>query len=248
MGLFDKKFCSVCGGKIGIFGNRKLEDGNLCKECASLLSPWFSDRKHSTVEEIKEQLKYREENKNAVAAFRATRTLGTDMKVLLDEDAGKFMVTSSSKISEANPDVISFEDVTGCTVSADESRTEVKRKDAEGKMVSYIPAHYKYRYDLYCTINVNNPYFDEIRFRLNRDTIELGGSTGVTIAPDPTKNVEYRSAEALGEEIKDTLTGVRQKVREDAKPKSAVICPHCGATTMPDPNGRCEYCGMTVNE
>ena len=45
MGLFDKKYCSICGGKIGFLGNRKLEDGNLCKDCAGKLSPWFSDRR-----------------------------------------------------------------------------------------------------------------------------------------------------------------------------------------------------------
>ena len=32
--LFEKKICSVCGGEIGLLGNRKLEDGNLCKNCA----------------------------------------------------------------------------------------------------------------------------------------------------------------------------------------------------------------------
>lgn len=31
MGLFDKKYCDICGEKIGLLGNRKLEDGNLCK-------------------------------------------------------------------------------------------------------------------------------------------------------------------------------------------------------------------------
>ena len=41
MGLFDKKFCSVCGEKIGFLGNRKLEDGNLCKDCANKLSPFL---------------------------------------------------------------------------------------------------------------------------------------------------------------------------------------------------------------
>ena len=87
MGLFDKKYCDICGEKIGLLGNRKLEDGNLCKACAKNLSPWFSDRRRSTVEEIKEQLAYREENKEKVAAFHITRTLGTSTKVLLDENA-----------------------------------------------------------------------------------------------------------------------------------------------------------------
>ena len=26
--LFDKKVCAICGGEIGLLGNRKLEDGN----------------------------------------------------------------------------------------------------------------------------------------------------------------------------------------------------------------------------
>ena len=62
MGLFDafkKKECSICGGEIGLLGNRKLEDGNMCKNCAAKLSPWFSERRSSTVEEIKAQLDYR---------------------------------------------------------------------------------------------------------------------------------------------------------------------------------------------
>ncbi len=102
MGLFDKKYCDICGEKIGLLGNRKLENGNLCKNCAQKLSPWFSDRRNSTVEEIKAQLDYREENQKKVAAFHTTRTLGADTKVLLDEDAGKFMVTRARNLVEAN--------------------------------------------------------------------------------------------------------------------------------------------------
>lgn len=49
MGLFDKKICDICGEKIGLLGNRKLDDGNLCKDCAKKLSPWFEERRHSTV-------------------------------------------------------------------------------------------------------------------------------------------------------------------------------------------------------
>ncbi len=75
MGLFDKKYCDVCGERFRLLGNRKLEDGNLCKECARKLSPWFSDRRSSTVEEIKQQLAYREENRKKAAQFHTTRAL-----------------------------------------------------------------------------------------------------------------------------------------------------------------------------
>ena len=75
--LFEKKECAICGGEIGLLGNRKLEDGNMCKNCAAKLSPWFSDRRNSTIAEIEEQLAYREANKEKVAAFHVTRTMGT---------------------------------------------------------------------------------------------------------------------------------------------------------------------------
>ncbi len=175
MGLFDafkKKECSICGGEIGLLGNRKLEDGNMCKTCAAQLSPWFSDRRNSTVAEINEQLAYREENRSRVAAFHTTRTLGENPKVLLDEDAGKFMVTSARNLAEANPDVLDFADVTGCDLDIDEDKTEIEYKDKDGNRQSFNPKRYAYSYDFYIVIHVNNPYFNEIRFKLNHSRVD----------------------------------------------------------------------------
>lgn len=254
MGLFDKKYCDICGEKIGLLGNRKLENGNLCKNCAQKLSPWFSDRRNSTVEEIKEQLAYREANKERVTVFHMTRTLGTDTKVLLDEDAGTFMVTRARNLVEANPDVLDFADVTGCNLDIDESRSELKREDKDGKKVSYNPPRYEYSYDFYITIFVNNPYFDEMRFKINSSSVDITPSAmrpGMTAVCNPESNVEYRNYKKLGEEIRQVLTQVREDVREkieqEAAPKAAVTCPYCGATTTPDANGCCEYCGGAVN-
>lgn len=281
--LFEKKICSICGGEIGLLGNRKLEDGNMCKECAKKLSPWFSDRRSSTVEQIQEQLAYREDNKQAVAAFHTTRTLGAGTKVLLDEDAHKFMVTSSRNLKEANPDVLDYSQVTGCRVDVEEDKDEIKREGPDGTEISYVPPRYIYKYDFYVTINVNTPYFDEIRFRINNNTIEIeppvGGAPRRNVPPavggaamkgvlaaagasprpavggnlrfDPRDNVDYRECEEIGREIKEILTGVRQQVRDDieaaAAPKIAVTCPYCGATTIPDQNGCCEFCGGAIN-
>lgn len=175
--LFDKKECSICGGEIGLLGNRKLEDGNMCKSCAAKLSPWFSDRRQSTVAEINDQLAYRENNQGKVAAFRITRTLGENMKVLLDEDAGLFMVTAARNLADANPDVLAFSDVTGCKLDIDEQKTEIEYKDAEGKRQSFNPKRYAYSYDFYIVINVNNPYFNEIRFKLNSSSVDNDAET-----------------------------------------------------------------------
>ena len=252
--LFEKKECDICGGEIGrVFGNRKLEDGNMCKNCAAKLSPWFSERRHSTIAQIKEQLAYREANKEKVAAFHTTRTLGKKTKVLLDEDGQKFLVTKSKNMTEENPDVLDFADVTGCVIDVKDDRDELKRKDKDGNEVSYNPPRYRYTYDLYLTIHVNNPYFDEMHFQLNDNTIRMESVSGLlgTSAPDPKNDAGYREALQLGEDIKKALSKVHKQVREEiaaaSAPKQAVTCPYCGATTVPDASGCCEYCGGSVN-
>ena len=171
MGLFDKKYCDICGEKIGLLGNRKLEDGNLCKDCAKKLSPWFSDRRRSTVEDIKGQLAYREENREKAAQFRTTRSFGEDRKVLLDEDHRWFTVTRARDLAEANPDILDFDAITGCRMDIDESRTELTHEDADGKDVSYVPPRYEYSYDFFLIITVRHPYFDEMRFSLNSSSV-----------------------------------------------------------------------------
>ena len=145
MGLFDKKYCSICGEKIGLLGNRKLEDGNLCKDCAKQLSPWFSERRHSTVEEIKQQLAYRSDNKEKVARFKVTRSFGEYWRVLIDDTHRWFAVTHDRSLSEANPDILSFDDLTECRLDIDESSKELKRKNKNGDMGSYNPDYRKYR-------------------------------------------------------------------------------------------------------
>ena len=294
--LFDKKECSVCGSEIGLLGNRKLEDGNLCKNCAAKLSPWFSDRRQSTVSEIKEQLNYREANRQKVSEFQTTRTLGENTKVLLDENAGLFLVTSARNLAEANPDVLAFSDVTGCQLDIDETKTEIEYKDAEGKRHSFQPERYACSYNFYIVINVNNPYFSEIRFRLNSSEIDndektlldgpnaapargnvrpgmtgrpgaVGGPAGRMGGGYPTSNaeevqasMEYRKYETMGKEIRDALLEGRQQARNQSAapaaaqqeapksdaPNGTVTCPYCGATTTPDANGCCEFCGGSV--
>ncbi len=253
MGLFDKKYCSICGEKIGFLSNRKLEDGNLCKDCANKLSPWFSDRRQSTVEDIRAQLAYREENRNAVAAFHVTRSLGENTKILIDEDAGKFMVTTARDLAAANPDVLDFSQVTGVDIDIDEYRDEEYTTDKDNKRVSYNPPRYSFSYDFRVVIRVNHPYFDEIRFKLNNSRVEITPPGGVILLrkPNPAIHPYYKAYTDMAQEIKTILTDARREARDAAKaaatPKAAVTCPWCGATTIPDERGCCEYCGGALN-
>ena len=267
MGLFDKKYCDICGEKIGLLGNRKLEDGNLCKDCAKKLSPWFSDRRRSTVEDIKGQLAYREENREKAAQFRTTRSFGEDWKVLLDEDDRWFTVTRARELAEANPDILDFDTITGCRMDIDESRTELTREGPDGKDISYVPPRYEYSYDFFLVISVRHPYFDEMRFSLNASSVYYEPQRMPLRAPlgrpkmsgaDPENCAEYRKYRQMGDEICQALEQARSGSREaapSAQEEPAMnesagaanaaaagpwTCPACGGANT----GRfCEYCG-----
>ena len=108
--------------KIGLLGNRKLEDGNMCGDCAKKLSPFFSERRHSTKADIQEQLDYREANRERVAGFNTTRSIGIFWKILVDEDKKQFMVTNAVDLEKANPDVLDYSQATGCDLNIKETR------------------------------------------------------------------------------------------------------------------------------
>ena len=221
MGLFDKKFCDFCGNKIGLLGNKKLEDANMCKECASKLSPWFSERRHSTKADIDAQLQYREQNKSAVAAFSRHRR-ATASTNIIDENARKFMVTSASDIHAANPDVLDYSQALGCDLDVKESRNEIRRTDSTGKSVSYNPPRYEYSYDFHCTIRVSHQYFDEMTFSLSNGYIKtgeqpmgvMGGNGGWTVSHSGiglhNNNIDkYYECMNMGNEIKAAIDMMR---------------------------------------
>ena len=264
--LFDKKICDICGDEIGLLGNRKLEDGNCCKNCAKKLSPWFNERRESTVEEIKAQLAYREANQADVANFNTSRVFGDDVKLMLDEGAGVFMVTGARDWREANPDVIKFSQVTGCELDIQERRDEVKRtvRDSEGnsRQESYSPPRYKYKYRFNYLIRVNHPYFDEIRFDLNSSSVEVKadsmsrmrssfrigagepeGSPNPPSMADRRETPDYRRYEEMGREIREILMSARQQ------PEAQPVQAQPAAAPVPEAPAQkviCPWCGAST--
>ena len=178
MGLFDKKFCDICGEKIGLLGNRKLEDGNMCKDCAKKLSPFYSDRRSSTIEEIKQQLAYREQNKQALKAFNPNITFGDGKKIYVDTVNGNFVVSnfSPNNWDDENPDVMALSSIMSCNLKIDEDKDEIYTQGKDGQRVSYNPPRYKFYYNFILEFNVNNPYFDDFRVQLNTFRVEGMGT------------------------------------------------------------------------
>lgn len=194
MGLFDKKYCDICGEKIGLLGNRKLEDGNLCKNCAAKLSPFFSERRRSTVEDIKRQLAYREENEKLVRNFNPDVMFDGSKKVYISTVSEEFIVTGSSNWRSANPDIIKLSQVVAVDTNIKENREEIFFEDSDGNRKSYQPPRYECDYEFDVVIRVNSPWFD---------SIELEISDGSR--PDSPYTDLYREYERKMNELKDIL-------------------------------------------
>ncbi len=234
MGLFDffkKQDCEICGKEVGMFGYKKLEDGEICNNCAKQLSPWFDDRRHSTVEQIKAQLAYREENRKALAGFRATKTFGERAKIYVEYENGvpsRFAVTRYEDLMEENADLISFKDVISFQTDIREDRDEIKRQNSQGEMVSYNPPRYRYQYDFKVAIQVNNPWFDDIRIQLNSSSVELESendfrrSTGgfgqfmMGRQFDPSYSPMYREFSMMCQELEEIFRQGQNAVPQEA--------------------------------
>ena len=196
MGLFDKKYCDICGDKIGLLGNRKLDDGNLCKECAKKLSPWFEERRHSTVDAIKEQLAYREANKAKVRAFQITREFAADRyHVYIDDTKGQFAIARAMNV-DVNPDIVDLSQIISCKLDVQQNREEEQYRDKDGNLQDYVPPRYKYSYDYSIKLAVSSPWFDDMDFDLSSSAI------------DEQERQQIMEMENTGNQIVAALTGM----------------------------------------
>lgn len=234
MGLFGKKYCDICGEKIGLLGNRKLVDGNMCKDCARQLSPWFEERRQSTVSDIKAQLRDREENRERVKAFRITEDIpGNREHVFIDRTNGWFAVAREISVSE-NPDILTLTCITNCYLDTREQREEETYEDEEGNRKSYSPRRYNYSYDYYIKISVTTPWFDDISFKLNTFSIESRNRSEMRHMEETgNRIVAALMQKSEVQNVRETQMGAPKRCdccgwraeNVDHRPK---FCPNCG--------------------
>jgi len=217
MGLFDKKYCDICGEKIAFLGAKKLTDGNLCKSCEKKLSYWFSERRESSVDDIRLQLGYRKNNEARVAEFNISESYGEYGSLLVDNTMKAVIVALSSNWRSENPDVVDFKDITGCQYNISDNTTEIRKEDADGKSVSYDPKCYEHDYCFTIEVFVKNDFFDEMHFRLNpMSSVELSDTPLVhdIVRADPEKSAEYRRYRKMAEDVVAKILALRDSAAE----------------------------------
>lgn len=204
MGLFDKKVCSICGAKLGFLGNKKLSDGNMCKDCEKKLSVWFKNRKGSSISDIQNQLDKREANKEELNVFNTTRAYGEFGCILIDEEMKRFValpdtseklfgdpkiITSIDQIKDRNPDIIEFSQVESVDIDVVVTSKEEKQT-VNGEQVSYNPKHYVYMALFYVDIKIKeHPFIRTMKIPLNNGAIHIPtiGERRVTEYKDTVK-------------------------------------------------------------
>lgn len=245
MGIFDRKNCDICGGKVGLLGGKKVKDGRLCSDCAKKQSPYLSSRKDFSVEEMRQHLQDRENNRELIQSLEPTRTIGASLKLYIDDARGLWFVTRSRRYQEDNPDVFAAGQILGARVDLEKGSKTVTLEPAvpakDGKPAVPAKTREVAYYNFYLLIDVSHPWINQMRLKINASQLEEGMT-----------HPDYKEAERDANEMAAALTAMRDAAmaekQESARPRQRVICPHCGASTMPDENGSCEYCMGAINQ
>ncbi|MCR4610667.1 MAG: DUF4428 domain-containing protein [Lachnospiraceae bacterium] len=187
MNRLERRKCDICGKLIQPFGYMKLSDGNMCTDCAKLLSPMLKNRQGADVDYIKRHVEYRKENEKKLKQFNPVTRYGYDKKIYIDSKMFAFLVTNKLEkdIAAGNPDIIPLVQVKSCETEIREHTPKGVSEDDVSKDVSL--------YDFIVTVKLESEWFDEIVVSLNGERIR------------GRDNRIYKKCESDAKQLKDTL-------------------------------------------
>lgn len=110
MGLFDKKYCEICGEKVNMLTQQKLTDGYLCSDCKHKLGSFTSGWKQRGIDDVKKHLELREQNKQKYAQFNCSATAGgRNSTIQVDFNNRWFIFAINNRdYKSGNPQVFDF--------------------------------------------------------------------------------------------------------------------------------------------
>jgi hypothetical protein len=217
MGIFSKKDCSFCGAQSGLLSNRKLADGNICKDCRAQLSPFYDLTNKDTVANVAAQLEYRQRNLTELDRFQPSVVAGDRGKVFIDMNSGKFTFATERELREGNPDLFDLRGLRSCTFYAKETIFKGDEDESD-----------RFDYDFYLKVSVDHPFVRNFSYRYNGQSVSnrrnrikeseirkiyLGqkeiksGFSAFLSGVDKRATEAYLNAYAIGQDMIEALTG-----------------------------------------
>lgn len=262
MGIFSKKDCSFCGSQSGLLSNRKLADGNICKDCRARLSPYYELTNKDTVAGIAAQLEYRQRNLAELDRFQPTIAVGGRGKVFIDMNLGKFTFATERELQEGNPDLFDLGGLRSCTFYARETIIRGDEDDPD-----------RFDYDFFLKVSVDHPFVRSFSYRYNGQSVSnrrnrikeqeirkiyLGqkeiksGFSALLSGVDRKATEAYLNQYAIGQDMIDALTGAAASFRSGQVYQQPVYQqPAAPVYQQPAPAARevnfCPSCGTRVD-
>lgn len=109
----NERLCSLCGEPLSRYGNKKIKDGALCRNCIKPASPWLSDSDYEkmSVEDFRKHLEYRNENLKKLDVFKTDKKVEGKYTLYLDETDKKFLISKRKDYKKDNADVFDFDEI-----------------------------------------------------------------------------------------------------------------------------------------
>ncbi|MBQ6335265.1 MAG: DUF4428 domain-containing protein [Erysipelotrichaceae bacterium] len=109
----DEKVCALCGKPLSRYGNKKIKDGTLCRNCIKPASPWLSDDDYlkMDLDAYRKHLEYRLENLKKLEDFKGEKSVEGKYSLYLDDANKLFAISKRKDLKKENADVISLDDV-----------------------------------------------------------------------------------------------------------------------------------------
>ncbi len=238
MKVYYKKYCDLCGDKLGLRGCYKLLDGNMCKTCARQVSPLFTNYPETYVADMQAHLDYRIGNSEALEMFEPSKIVGTHATLFIDEATQSWCFCPTPNYKKFQPDILQYAQILDCTVTIKEEQAELFRTDAVAVYERYNPPRYHTLYSFVVTVSVNCTWFSSISYTINKNEITALSGDHYNQAKKEANEIEtaFLSMMAQAEE---------SKAAADNTPV-LMICPNCHAEVFPNEFGCCPCCGSFI--
>lgn len=232
MGLFskNKETCSICGANVG-FGSKPLSNGYICKQCRAKISPYLNYYTRLTADEMRDHLKYREDNFANLRKFNPTKILLAPRteddeidgpRVFLDENRREFLFSVDNNYMKRNSDLFEYSDFRSFSYS----------------VFSDNP---------YRVFSITVKAYSKASKSIIEENCEWTFCASEEYESNPEASPEYKD---FLTEILDTerIFNSMSETSSGASSNSPVNihCPHCGA--LANANGKtanCTFCGST---